>query len=85
MDPILATVIGGVLWFFIGGFIGGIIYIAFALTGGALASSTDHARWALLIPIGWFLAAIWWIWVMIQVILHGIRLVQLLTGSPVTV
>lgn len=80
MDPITATIVGGVLWFFLGSL--GTVIIWFAVFGIALLIilATDK-EWvtALAIPVGWILAVAWEIFVVVHVIIQAVDLVQLLT------
>lgn len=91
MDPILATIIGGVLWLFIGSFVAAIVYMVgagismFFATRGSDDGELSIGKPIIGIVISWILAAVVELFVIIQVIIHIVRLVQLLTGSEVTV
>lgn len=78
MEPtILSTIIWGVLWLFVGGFVGVAIFWGTAAIGAILAKGEPGG---VLIGgvVGWTLAAAWEIFVIIQVVLHVVTLIQLL-------
>lgn len=87
MDQITATIVGGILWFFLGS--AGTVIVYFVVTlvlGTGLAALTRHEGFIVVgIFLGWLAAIAWEVIVFIQVVLHVVRLIQLATGSAVTV
>ena len=81
-DPIMGAIIAGVLWFFIGGAIEVIIYI---IGFGIAAANLDKHTGASLVAIvsTWLVGIAWGVFVLIQVIIQIVRLIQLLTGAAV--
>lgn len=81
MDPITATIVAGVLWFVLGAI--GTVIVFWAIIGlGLLASFLFDREWpgVLAIPVAWLAAVAWEIFVLVQVIIHGVELIQLLTA-----
>lgn len=86
MDPISATIIAGLLWFFLGS--AGTVAIYFIVFGISIGiAALADAEWiaGLGVVVAWVAGIVWEIFVFFQVIVHIIRLVQLVSGSPVTV
>jgi hypothetical protein len=77
---ILSTIIWGVLWLFVGGFIGALIFWGTAAIGGVIGSRKGDTELGIGSGafIGWALAGIWEIFVIIQVVIHAVTLVQLI-------
>lgn len=79
MDPITATIVGGVLWFFLGSI--GTVIIYFLVIGlGFLVAMLTDKEWpvAVAVPIGWLCGVAWEIFVIVHVIIQAVNLVQLL-------
>lgn len=82
MDPITATIVWGVVWFFAGSV--GTVVIYFILFGiGFLLSEATESDWpaAISVGLGWLFAIAWQIFVLIQVIIHTVTLIQLITAG----
>lgn len=81
MDPITQTVIWGVVWLFAASL--GAVVVYFAIIGlGALIGllfKEPKTGAALAIIPAWLGAMAWEIFAIIQVVLHGVALFQLLT------
>lgn len=78
MDPITAEIVAGVLWFFLGSVGTVFIYMGIAMLVGALGRFKDGSFISGVL-IGWIAAVIWEAFVLIQVIIHAVNLVKLLT------
>ncbi len=85
MDPILATIIGGVLWFFLGSVASVLVYLIFAVGLAFVLEQVREGLAPLGFFFGWLFAAAFEVFVLVQVIVHVVRLVQLLSGQAVTV
>ena len=69
MDPITATVVAGLLWFFLGGLGGGIVYLIFVGLGALVDNLTDNPVWlGAGVIIGWIASVLWSGFVLFQVI-----------------
>lgn len=75
MDPIVATIIWGVVWLFLGSIGSAVIFFVSTLTFAAFDKEAVGA------VIGWLLAFVWQFFVVIQVILHIVRLIQLVVAG----
>lgn len=82
MDPITATIVSGVIWFFAGSIGATILLFLFIGLGILLAASTNKEGLALGgVILGWGSAVVWEIFVVIQVIIHAVNLFKLLQGG----
>lgn len=82
MDPIVETIVWGVVWFFGGSVVTVLIYFLVFGLGCLLAAWTDK-EWiapASVIP-AWIAGVIWEIFVFIQVIIHIVTLIQLIAAG----
>lgn len=81
MDPILETIVFGVLWFFVGSGLSVVIYMIFVALAAAIGVTKNSMGGASLVVLfGWLAAVAWQMFVIVQVILHIVTLVQLLTA-----
>lgn len=78
MDPIVAEIVAGVAWFFGGSIATVLIYLTVAMLVGALGKFRDGTFFSGVL-LGWIAAVIWEAFVLIQVIIHAVNLIQLLT------
>jgi hypothetical protein len=85
MDPITSTIVWGVIWLFVGSFItAGIYLVGLAITALVFGSSnraSGVAGTGIGVLVSWLAASVWQIFVLIQVIIHVVHLIQLLTGQ----
>lgn len=89
MEPtILSTIIWGVIWLFAGHFVTVLIVWASALSGGLIGAAKSKGRddktpLGILggAAIGWIIGAAWEIFVIIQVVIHIVTLIQLLIAG----
>jgi len=89
MEPtILSTIIWGVIWLFVGHAITGIIFWVTVISGGLIGASKskgldDNTGVGLLggALIGWVLGVAWEIFVVIQIVIHVVTLIQLIAAG----
>ena len=77
MDPITATIVWGVVWFFATGLAAPIVWVCASV--GLVVGDGHDGPFVLAGVVGWILGFAWSVFCIIQVILHIVDLVQLLT------
>ena len=81
-DPVVGAIVAGVLWFVLGGMLEVIIYlVGFAVAAAFMEKKPGVSGGAIL--SAWVLGVSWAVFVLIQVIIQVVRLIQLLTGAAV--
>jgi hypothetical protein len=80
---VTSTIIWGVLWFVVGsGLAAMVFWTTIAVAGGIGALFKNPELGALFgFPVAWVLTVAWEIFVIVQVVIHIVTLVQLLTGT----
>jgi hypothetical protein len=90
MDPITSTIVAGVVWFFLGSVGAALIYllVAFGIAGPIGAAVNKRNRvdgYAAGVAFGvlpaWLLAIVWEVFVIIQVIIHAVTLINLIIAG----
>jgi len=82
---VTSTIIWGVIWFVAGSALSAAIFWAVLGLGALVGTAFKGAEVGAVVslPIAWVATIIWQIFVIIQVIIHIVTLVQLLTGTYV--
>lgn len=71
-----SLVVGLVLWF-VGAWAGAVLIYLGGLLIGTMIGTEMSVFWGIF--IGWVLSAMWWVFAIVQVVLHIISLLQLLS------
>jgi len=79
MDPITATIVAGVLWFVLGPIAAVILFWVVAGIGLLIYALTDQKVWTVIFGFSAWIAAVGFeIFVLVQVVIHIVHLVQLI-------